>query len=68
MKEKETINTIVKCKIDVLGILKNMELEEQEELIDWIIEKISNHTQKPIVSGIISGWNISKINLTKKDC
>lgn len=49
MKEKIT-NTLIdeennpftiKCKIDVLEILKNMESKNQEQLIDWFIEKIN---------------------------
>lgn len=53
MKEKEEKNTVVdeennpytmKFKIDVLGMLKNMELEDQEQLIDWIIEKINERS------------------------
>lgn len=52
MKE-ETKNTVVdeennpytvKVKWDVLGMIKSMELEDQEELIDWIIEKINERS------------------------
>lgn len=34
-------NGTVKPHIDIPKMVKNMELEEQEELIDWIIEKIN---------------------------
>jgi hypothetical protein len=49
MKEKIT-NTLIdeennpftiKCKIDVLEMLKNMKSKDQEQLIDWFIEKIN---------------------------
>ena len=53
MKEKEEKITVVdeennpytvKVKWDVLGMIKSMELEDQEELIDWIIEKINERS------------------------
>lgn len=62
MTEKEEKNTVVdeennpytvKVKWDVLGMIKSMELEDQEELIDWIIEKINERSSINITNDII---------------
>lgn len=31
----------IKCKVDLLKIIKNMSIEKQEEFINWIITKIN---------------------------
>lgn len=51
---------LIKAKIDIPKMLKNMEQEDQEKLIDWIIEKI-NESQN------ISTINLKKENYTLED-
>lgn len=51
---------LIKAKIDMPKMLKNMEQEDQEKLIDWIIEKI-NESQN------ISTINLKKENYTLED-
>ena len=69
MKE-ETKNTVVdeennpytvKVKWDVLGMIKSMELEDQEELIDWIIEKINERSSINITNDKIV-TNLRELN------
>lgn len=56
-------NYTFQAHIDIPKMVKNMELEEQEELIDWIIEKINERQRdrysEPIV---ISDDGTVKIN------
>lgn len=53
----------VKVHIDIPELVKNMELDEQEELIDWIIEKINERqSNKDSESIVISDDGTVKIN------
>lgn len=51
---------LIKAKIDIPKMLKNMEQEDQEKLIDWIIEKINERQN-------ISTINLKKENYTLED-